>query len=285
MRRGRFIRGMILGALTALIGLLIWSALRPDPQPQVAPANGFDPADFVKARPRLDAPYVVTDNEVVNAMLEMAAVRPNERVVDLGSGDGRILIAAARSLGARGLGVDIDPARIREATANARAAGVSHRVIFRRENLFQTPLGDADVLTLYLSNDINFRLRPRVLAQMRAGARVVSHDFNMGDWRPDQTQRIGTATVNLWIVPARIHGRWALNVGGRRATLIINQRYQQFSGAITVNDQSTRIELGRINANSIRFIVRANGARRTFEGQVNGDSMGGGNWRATRLAG
>ena len=285
MRRGKFIRGLIFGALTALVGLLIWWAVRPEPAPPVGPANGFNPADFVKARPRLDAPYVVTDNEVVNAMLEMAQVRPNERVVDLGSGDGRILIAAARSLGARGLGVDIDPARIRESTANAAAAGVAHRVTFRREDLFQTPLGDADVLTLYLSNDINFRLRPRILAQMRPGARVVSHDFNMGDWRPDQTQRVGTATVNLWIVPARIHGRWAMNVGGQRATLIVNQRYQQFTGAVTVNDQSTRIEQGRINANSIRFIVRANGVRRIFEGQVNGDSMGGGNWRATRLAG
>lgn len=285
MRRGKFIRGMIFGALTALVGLLIWSAVRPEPAPPAGPANGFNPADFVKARPRLDAPYVVTDNEVVNAMLEMAQVRPNERVVDLGSGDGRILIAAARSLGARGLGVDIDPARIRESTANAAAAGVAHRVTFRREDLFQTPLGDADVLTLYLSNDINFRLRPRILAQMRPGARVVSHDFNMGDWRPDQTQRVGTATVNLWIVPARIHGRWTMNVGGQRATLIVNQRYQQFTGAVTVNDQSTRIEQGRINANSIRFIVRANGVRRIFEGQVNGDSMGGGNWRATRLAG
>lgn len=284
MRRGKFIRGLIFGALTALVGLLIWWAVRPEPGPQVAPANGFNPADFVKARPRLDAPYVVSDYDVVNAMLEMAQVRPNERVVDLGSGDGRILITAARSLGARGLGVDIDPARIRESNANAAAAGVAHRVTFRREDLFQTPLGDADVLTLYLSNDINFRLRPRILAQMRPGARVVSHDFNMGDWRPDQTQRVGTATVNLWVVPARIDGRWAMNVGGQRATLIVNQRYQQFTGAVTVNDISTRIEQGRISANTIRFIVRANGVRRIFEGQVNGDSMAGGNWRATRLA-
>jgi SAM-dependent methyltransferase len=283
MRRRRFMRGMLFGALTALIGLLVWWAMRPEPGPQVSPANGFDPADFTKARPRLDAPYVVTDNDVVNAMLELAQVRPDERVVDLGSGDGRILIAAARSLGARGLGVDIDPARIRESTANARAAGVSHRVIFRREDLFQTPLGDADVLTLYLSNDINFRLRPRILAQMRPGARVVSHDFNMGDWRADQTQRIGTATVYLWIVPARIDGRWAMDVGGQRATLIINQRYQQFTGAVTVNDLSSRIEQGRISASNIRFIVRINGLRRVFEGRVEGNRIVGANWRATRI--
>jgi len=284
MQRRRFLRGVLSGALVAFLGLLIWWAVRPEPEEKVAPANGFDPADFVKARPRLDAPYVVTDNDVVNAMLELAAVRPNERVVDLGSGDGRILIAAARSLGARGLGVDIDPARIRESTANARAAGVSHRVIFRRENLFQTPLNDADVLTLYLSNDINFRLRPRILSQMRPGTRVVSHDFNMGDWRADRTQRIGTATVYLWIVPAQIDGRWAMNIGGQQATLIVGQRYQQFTGAVTVNDQSTRIEQGRINASTVRFMVRVNGQRRTFEGRVDGNRIIGPNWRATRVA-
>lgn len=284
MQRRRFLRGVLSGALVAFIGLLIWWVVRPGPPPPTPPANGFDPAEFVKARPRLDAPYVVTDNDVVNAMLEMAAVRPNERVVDLGSGDGRILIAAARSLGARGLGVDIDPARIREATANARAAGVSHRVIFRRENLFQTPLGDVDVLTLYLSNDINFRLRPRILSQMRPGARVVSHDFNMGDWRADRTQRIGNATVYLWIVPAQVDGRWQMNVGGQQATLIIGQRYQQFTGAVTVNDQSSRIEQGRINASTIRFMVRVNGQRRVFEGRVDGNRIVGPNWRATRVS-
>ncbi|MGE0178597.1 MAG: class I SAM-dependent methyltransferase [Sphingomonas sp.] len=283
MRRRRFLRALLFGAVAILAGLLIWWALRPEPPAPTAPANGFDPADFVKARPRLDAPYVVTGNDVVSAMLAIAAVRPNERVVDLGSGDGRILIAAARSQGARGLGVDIDPARIRESTANARAAGVSHRVIFRREDLFQTPLGDADVLTLYLSNDINFRLRPRILAQMRPGARVVSHDFNMGDWRADQTQRVGASTVYLWIVPARVDGRWAMNVGGQNATLIIGQRYQQFTGAVTVNDQSTRIEQGRINATELRFIVRINGQRRVFEGRVEGDRIIGPNWRATRI--
>ena len=284
MRRRRFLRGFVFGALAALAGLLIWWMVRPAAEePQITPSNSFDPADFVKARPRLDAPYVVTDYDVVNAMLELADIRPNERVVDLGSGDGRILIAAARSHGARGLGVDIDQARIRESTANARAAGVSHRVIFRRENLFQTPLADADVLTLYLSNDINFRLRPRILAQMRPGTRVVSHDFNMGDWRADRTQRVGTATVYMWVVPARIQGRWAMNVGGQRAILLVNQRYQQFTGAVTVNDQSTRIDVGRIDADRIRFTVRVNGQRRVFEGRVDGNNILGANWRATRI--
>ena len=282
MRRGRFLRAVLVGGLVALIGLLAWWALRPAPDENAGPANGFNPGDFVKARPRLDAPYVVTDNDVVDAMLALADVRPNEKLLDLGSGDGRIPIAAARTRGARGLGVDIDPARIREATANAAAAGVGHRVQFRREDLFRTPLGDADILTLYLSQAINIRLRDRILAEMRPGARVVSHDFDMAEWRPDQRQQIGTAGVYLWIVPARVSGRWAMSIGGQNAVLSIDQRYQQFTGALELGGQSSRIEQGRISAANIRFIIRIGGQRRVFEGRLQGNQLVGENWRAVR---
>lgn len=283
MRRAKFLRAVLVGALVASLGLLAWCALRPAPDDDVRPANGFNPGDFVKARPRLDAPYVVTDNDVVDAMLAIADVRPDEKVTDLGSGDGRILIAAARSHGARGLGVDIDPARVREATANAAAAGVGHRVTFRREDLFRTPLGDTDVLTLYLSQDINVRLRDRILAEMRPGTRVVSHDFDMGEWRADQRQQIGTASVYLWIVPARVSGRWAMTAtGGQAAVLTIDQRYQQFTGALDIGGQSARIEQGRISASNVRFIVRMGGGRRVFEGRLQGNQLVGANWRAVR---
>lgn len=283
MRRGRFLRAVLVGALVAALGLTAWCTLRPSADETVRPDNGFNPGDFVKARPRLDAPYVVTDNDVVDAMLALADVRPDEKVVDLGSGDGRIPIAAARTRGARGLGVDIDPARVREATANAAAAGVGHRVQFRREDLFRTPIGDADILTLYLSQDINVRLRDRILTEMRPGTRVVSHDFDMGDWRSDQRQQIGTASVYLWIVPARVSGRWAMTaVGGQNAVLTIDQRYQQFTGALEMGGQSARIEQGRITAANIRFIIRIGGQRRVFEGRLQGNQLVGPNWRAVR---
>jgi SAM-dependent methyltransferase len=282
MRRGKFLRAVLIGALVAGLGLIAWRALRPAPDESAQPANGFNPGDFVKARPRLDAPYVVTDNDVVDVMLSIADVRPDERVVDLGSGDGRIPIAAARTRGARGLGVDIDPARVREATANAAAAGVGHRVQFRREDLFQTPLGDADILTLYLSQDINIRLRERILAEMRPGTRVVSHDFDMGEWRADQRQQVGTANVYLWVVPARVSGRWAMNLGGQNAVLTIDQRYQQFLGALEIGGQTARIEQGRINAGNVRFILRLGGQRRVFEGRLQGNQLVGPNWRAVR---
>jgi len=263
-------------AMPALLVFLALGCGEPAPQPQ--PGNGFDPARFVQGRPRLDAPYIATDLEVVDAMLGLAQVKPDDYVIDLGSGDGRILIAAARSNGARGLGVDIDPARIRESNDNARAAGVAGRVAFRRQDLFQTPLAEADVLTLYLLPEVNLRLRPRILAEMRPGTRVVSHDFDMGDWRWDQRQRVGDATIYLWTVPARIGGSWTLSVGGRSWPLVLEQHYQRFAGTAGTE----RIEQGELNGERIRFRADLGDGRRTFEGRVSGNAIEGGDWRATR---
>jgi len=267
----------------ALLCLLFGCGREPPPPP---PANGFDPAQFVQGRPRLDVPYVTTDLEVVDAMLGLAEVRPDDYVIDLGSGDGRILIAAARSNGARGLGVDIDPARIRESNDNARAAGVLGRVVFRRQDLFATPLAEADVLTLYLLPEVNLRLRPRILAEMRPGARMVSHDFDMGDWHWDQRQRVGRATIYLWIVPARVAGRWTLTANGRTWPLTIEQHYQAFSGTIGAGEGAVRTEQGRLNGDRIRFIARLGEGRQVFEGRVSGDAIApldpGVGWHAAR---
>lgn len=134
-------------------------------------------------------------------MLDMADVGPGDYVIDLGSGDGRILIAAARDRGARGIGIEIDPVLVREATANAAAAGIADRVTFKAQDLFETPLAEADVVTMFLLPEVNLKLRPRLLAQLKPGARVVSHVFDMGDWRPDETRRVGGARVHLWTIP------------------------------------------------------------------------------------
>jgi len=266
-----FVRAVLVGAAAMAAVLLgLYLARTPD---AIRRPGGFNPADFVRDRPKLDAPYVATDYEVVDAMLAMAEVRPDNVVIDLGSGDGRILIAAARSHGARGLGVDIDPARIRESTANAQAAGVTSRVTFRRENLFQTPLRDADVLTLYLAPDVNLRLRPRILAEMRPGTRVVSHDFDMGDWRWDRRQRVGSATIYLWIVPARIAGRWTVTADGRTATLDLEQRYQQVDGTASAGGGTSRVEQGRMTGDQVRFIADLGDGRRSLEGRVVGNRI------------
>jgi ubiquinone/menaquinone biosynthesis C-methylase UbiE len=150
-----------------------------------------------------DVPYVPTPEQVVERMLEVANVGPNDLVYDLGSGDGRIVIAAAKKHGARGVGIDIDPDRIREARANARSAGVSDRVEFREGDLFKTDLSQASVVTLYLLSSVNLQLRPKLLSELKPGTRIVSHAFDMGDWKPLKVEKVGSSTVYYWVVPER----------------------------------------------------------------------------------
>jgi SAM-dependent methyltransferase len=151
------------------------------------------------------APYVPTPPEVVDRMLALARVGPNDVVYDLGCGDGRIVIAAARKYGARGVGVDIDPVRINESIANARKAGVEKLVTFKVQDAMQTDVSDATVVTLYLLSFANVQLRPILEKQLRPGARIVSHNFGMGNWEPDQVDSFtdsngGTRTLYLWRV-------------------------------------------------------------------------------------
>jgi len=153
---------------------------------------------------KLDVPYVPTPQTVVDAMLSLAAVNKDDVVYDLGCGDGRIVITAAKKYGARGVGVDIDPERIKEANANAKLAGVSDRVKFIEQDLFQTDFKEASVVTLYLLPDINLKLRPKLLSELKAGARVVSHAFDMGDWKPDKTETVdGDRRIHFWIIPEK----------------------------------------------------------------------------------
>lgn len=161
------------------------------------------------AQRSLDVPFVPTNQPTVEAMLRIANVGPNDFVIDLGSGDGRILIAAARLHGARGFGVDLDPQRVKESTENARAAGVADRVQFFQRNLFDTKVSEASVVTMYLLPRVNLELRPRLLAELKPGTRVVSHDFDMGDWQPDLRTSVRGAgsEVYFWIIPAQVAGR------------------------------------------------------------------------------
>ena len=156
-----------------------------------------------EGRPRLDVPYVPTPMPVVNKMLDMANVRANDVVYDLGCGDGRIVITAAKERGARGVGIDIDPQRIAEANENARSAGVRDRVEFRVGDLFQADFSPASVVTLYLLPDINRRLRPQLWRQLKVGTRVVSHAFDMGDeWPAERTEQVDFKTIHAWTIKA-----------------------------------------------------------------------------------
>lgn len=151
-----------------------------------------------------DVVYVPTPTAVVDAMLELAEVDGDDVLYDLGSGDGRIPIAAAKRFGTRGIGIDINPVRIREANANARAAAVTGLVSFRQEDLFEADFSEATVVTLYLLPTLNEKLRPRLLAELAPGTRIVSHAFDMGDeWPPEKTMRVDSSVIHLWTVPAR----------------------------------------------------------------------------------
>jgi hypothetical protein len=184
-------------------------ATAPMPETEVSPIDEVaeriqpDAAEPFGARTP-DVIYVPTPEAVVDAMLELAGGGPGDVLYDLGSGDGRIPIAAASQHGIRAVGIDIDPVRIREANENAQAAGVTELVTFREADLFQSDIGEASVVTLYLLQSLNVRLRPKLLAELKPGTRIVSHSFDMaGEWEPEQTRQVDGRMIYLWTVPAR----------------------------------------------------------------------------------
>jgi SAM-dependent methyltransferase len=182
-------RGFALVCVTAGVVLLSASAPRAQALPSVQ-------------RPEPDVLFIPTPQPVVDAMLELAGVTSADVVYDLGSGDGRIVIAAAKKYGARGVGVEIDPALVAQATANAAAAGVADRVRFVNGNIFEADLKDATVVTLYLLQSLNERLRPKLVRELKPGARIVSHVFNMGpEWPPAESLRVEGHPVYLWRIP------------------------------------------------------------------------------------
>lgn len=154
-----------------------------------------------------DVPFVPTTDAVVAKMLELGEVDAKDVVYDLGSGDGRIVITAAKKYGAKGLGVDIDPERIKEAKQNAQEAKVTDKVQFKQGDLFEMDLSPATVVTLYLLPDVNLKLRPKLLSELKPGTKVVSHNYHMGDWKPEQTVQLDGHTVYLWTIPEKKQAR------------------------------------------------------------------------------
>jgi SAM-dependent methyltransferase len=233
-------------------------------------------------RQKLDVPYVPTPPEVVARMLEMANVKSDDYVIDLGSGDGRIAIAAARDRGARAFGVDIDPDRVEEAQKNAQAAKVQDKVTFRRQNLFETKISDATVLTMYLLTDVNLKLRPRLLDELKPGTRIVSHAFDLGDWKADQSDLVDARQVYMWVVPAKVQGRWQVENGEDRFTIDLLQTYQMVSGKAQVAGKAADLQNPVLSGTDISFALQDG---RQFKGRVNGntiESTAGPKWRATR---
>jgi 2-polyprenyl-3-methyl-5-hydroxy-6-metoxy-1,4-benzoquinol methylase len=233
-----------------------------------------------QAQPRLDVPYVPTPQEVVDRMLQLGKIRTGEYHIDLGSGDGRIAVTSASKHGARSLGVDLNPVRIEEARANAKKANVSDRAIFELKNLFETDIGKADLVTMYLLPSVNLELRPKVLRDMW---RIVSHAFDMGDWTPDHRESVIGRTVYLWIVPARVEGRWTIE-GSHQFTVTLQQKYQEIGGTAEIGGKSVPLRDASLSGAEIGFAIDINGMPYRFQGIVSGDRIAGrrNEWQATR---
>lgn len=238
---------------------------------------------------RTGGPYVPTPQAVVDAMLETAGVGPRDFVIDLGSGDGRIVLTAAQRYNARGLGVDIDPELVESSNAEARKRGLAERVTFREQDVLQAKLDEATVVTLYLLPGMMQQLQAKFAKELKPGTRIVSHDFPFGDWKPDREvsvdvpEKYGTAgqwksTVYYWVVPARVNGEWILDAPGLidpPARLTLEQQYQVVRGAVRDQNRRFTVSGGRLDAERIAFKVMLPAGAYDFRGTVSGDRMHG----------
>ncbi len=253
-----------------------------------------------------EVPYIRTPQTVVDKLLDLAQVGPDDFLIDLGSGDGRIVITAAQKRGARGFGVEIDPQLVDASNAAARKAGVADRAQFFERDLFEADIREASVLTLYLLPEVNLQLRPRLLTQLRPGTRVVSHDWDMGEWQADakvvlegltkSVMPVQASTVYLWIVPASVAGSWKLQIESATESEDIEiefaQRFQVLTGIANRRRARTLLQSAHLRGAEIRFAVidetRRPAAPLHFFGRVFGDTMEGSTssgqrWRAKFL--
>jgi SAM-dependent methyltransferase len=232
-------------------------------------------AEFRARFPGPDVLFIATPGDVGVEMLRLAAVAATDVVFDLGSGDGRVVVAAAQEFGARGVGVEIDAELVQTSRDAAYGAGVGDRATFLWQDLFVTDLRPASVVTLYLRDDVNLRLRPKLLSELAPGSRVVSHDFDMGDWRPDRVQRVRGPNrdhrLYLWLVPADVAGVWRMRLGEREGLLNLTQRYQVLGGTLALDGRELPIADGRMAGARITFTAGA----LTFDGRAGSETLEG----------
>jgi SAM-dependent methyltransferase len=241
---------------------------------------------YLQEKP-LDVPYVPSKPEVVAKMLEMAKVTKNDILYDLGCGDGRIVITAARLYGTRGVGIDIDPDRIKESLENAKAAEVTNLVTFREQDLFEADFHEATVVSLYLLTSVNLRLRPRLLAQLRPGTRLVSHNYAMDTWKPDDSAVVmvneQSHTVYFWVVPANISGTWegTFTGGSGKASfrLELDQHFQYPTGKIKLDGAEILLQDMNLDGDKLSFTaIKQDGNKSQtllFSGRAGGNTLQG----------
>jgi SAM-dependent methyltransferase len=238
-----------------------------------------------------DVIWVPTPDEVVDRMLRMAQVGPSDLVFDLGAGDGKIAIAAAKKFGARSVGIEYNPDMAKYAQGNVEKAGVTDKARIVNGDIFATDFSQATVITMYLLPALNLKLRPQILS-MRPGTRVVSHSFTMDDWEPDEISIMDGRRAYFWVVPANVNGSWALDSGGERAEVAFEQRFQKIDGSVALGRTLGGLRYARLSGTNISFTyVDGNGLRRDYAGRVAGGKMEGsfradngaeGRWTATK---
>jgi SAM-dependent methyltransferase len=259
--------------------------MSPQPKPRVLPAL-IAAAAFALAlgqaaaqRPQLDVPFVPTPPEVVSRMLDFVNITKDDFVMDLGSGDGRIAIAAAQRGARAALGIDIDPDRVAEARANAQKAGVADRVKFEQGDLFKAKISDANVITMYLLTSVNLKLRPRLLDELKPGTRLVSHQFDMGDWEADKHEKLGYRDIYFWIVPAKVEGRWEVTDGNSKFQIDLKQKYQRIEGTAS-GGHTGPLSGARLEGDMISFSAGG----KQYSGKVVGDRIEGQGWSAKKTS-
>ncbi len=246
----------------------------------------------------LDVPFEPSDYDVLNAMFDLAKPTKKDFVIDLGSGDGRIVIAAAKIFGARGYGVDLNEGLVKVANARAAQAGVHDRATFHVRDLFKENISQASIVTMFLLQDVVLRLRPKLLAELSPGTRIVSHSYHLGDWRPDVARVVyvesqgGESIVYYWVVPAKVAGAWAWTVKYRayfdepiHYQAVINQHFQDIDGKVALDDHWLRIHDATLSGRRIAFSatgeIEERIVRQDFTGVVNGNTITG----SVRLSG
>jgi SAM-dependent methyltransferase len=275
----------------ALFLALAAQALGQSPPSASPPGKPFEPSVGQAGK---DVIWVPSPDQVVDRMLRMARTTPEDTVVDLGSGDGKIVITAAQRFGAHAMGVEFNPDMVALSRENARKAGVAAKVKIVQGDFFNVDFSQATVLTLYLLPDLNMKLRPKILA-LRPGTRVVSHSFDMQDWEPDELSLLDGKRAYYWMVPARVGGGWTLELEGSvpvRADIGFEQDFQKLRGYVVLGRVQAGLRDARLRGDQIRFAyVDGNGLQREFAGRVDGARMEGeflspqgaaGRWRAVK---
>jgi hypothetical protein len=238
-----------------------------------------------------DTPYVQTPQNVVDRMLEVAKVGSKDFVIDLGSGDGRMIITAAKKHGARGFGVDLDRRLVTLSNRLAAKAGVSERAVFYERDIYQTDLSPASVVTIYLLPEVNLMMRPRLIAMLKPGTRVVSHDYDMGEWTPDlaftmdapgkTVGRDEKSKVFFWVVPAKVSGKWRWydreGTGPQRSyELVLEQFFQKIEGTLSIDGKPVPIQNAKLTGEEVSFSAMIDPAAPTeFTGRVINNAMEG----------